>query len=98
MVRSLLMSGELGSHQGLPVSIVATVELTDGAFYHTALTPFLARINTYLLRWIRKKYRRYRGLRQAYRAWGRAVERYPSLFAHWTQVTHPLLIKRTGTG
>ncbi|MFZ0832223.1 MAG: HNH endonuclease signature motif containing protein [Mycobacterium sp.] len=29
MVRHTLMSGELGSHQGLPVSIVATVELTD---------------------------------------------------------------------
>jgi Domain of unknown function (DUF222) len=29
MVRSTLMSGELGSHQGLPVTIVATVELKD---------------------------------------------------------------------
>ncbi|MGE5694114.1 MAG: DUF222 domain-containing protein, partial [Candidatus Sericytochromatia bacterium] len=29
MVRSMLMSGQLGSHQGLPVSIVATVELAD---------------------------------------------------------------------
>ena len=29
MVRSTLMSGELGSHQGLPVTIVATVDLTD---------------------------------------------------------------------
>jgi hypothetical protein len=29
IVRSTLMSGELGSHQGLPVSIVATVELKD---------------------------------------------------------------------
>ena len=68
------------------------------AFYHTALTPFLTRINTYLLRWIRKKYRCYRGLRTAYRAWARAVERYPRHFAHWTQVTHPLMIKMTGAG
>ena len=29
MTRSALMSGELGSHQGLPVTIVATVELAD---------------------------------------------------------------------
>jgi len=29
MVRATLMSGELGSHQGLPVSIVATVALED---------------------------------------------------------------------
>ncbi len=29
MVRSTLMSGELGSHQGLPVTIVATVALED---------------------------------------------------------------------
>jgi hypothetical protein len=29
MVRSTLMSGELGSHQGLPVTIVATVALQD---------------------------------------------------------------------
>jgi hypothetical protein len=29
MVRSMLMSGELGSHQGLPVSIVATIDLKD---------------------------------------------------------------------
>ncbi len=29
MVRNTLMSGELGSHQGLPVTIIATVALTD---------------------------------------------------------------------
>ena len=29
MARSTLMSGELGSHQGLPVTIVATVDLAD---------------------------------------------------------------------
>ena len=69
-----------------------------GAFYHTALTTFLARINTYLVRWIRKKYKRFRGLRTAMRAWQRAVARYPGLFAHWAQVTHPLLIKMTGAG
>lgn len=29
-----------------------------GAFYRSALTPFLQRINAYLMRWVRKKYRR----------------------------------------
>lgn len=28
-----------------------------GAFYRSALTPFLQRINAYLMRWVRKKYR-----------------------------------------
>jgi hypothetical protein len=45
-----------------------------------------------------RKYRRYRGLRRAYRAWARAVERYPALFAHWTQVRHPLLIRMAVAG
>jgi hypothetical protein len=56
-----------------------------GAFYHTALTTFLARINTYLGS---EKYQRFRGLRTAMRVWQRAVARYPGLFAHWAQVTH----------
>ena len=45
-----------------------------GPFSSTAPNPFLARINTYLLRWIRKKYRRYRGYRRATQAWSRAVD------------------------
>ncbi|MGL5865591.1 MAG: group II intron maturase-specific domain-containing protein [Dermatophilaceae bacterium] len=35
-----------------------------GAFYRSALSGLLARINTYLVRWIRKKYRRYRAQRK----------------------------------
>ena len=31
-----------------------------GAFYRSALYPLLSRINAYLMRWIRKKYRRLR--------------------------------------
>lgn len=34
-----------------------------GAFYPTELTTLPARINTYLLRWIRKTFKRYRGFR-----------------------------------
>ena len=69
-----------------------------GAFYSTALNPFLGRINAYLLRWIRKKYRRYRGYRQAIQAWARAAAHYPRLFAHWSQITTPLKIKMMGAG
>jgi RNA-directed DNA polymerase len=42
------------------------------------------RINAYLLRWIRKKYRRYRGYRRATHAWARAVAHYPCVCAHWS--------------
>ena len=69
-----------------------------GAFYPTALTTLLARINSYLLRWIRKKYKRYRGFRAAMKAWTRAQVRYPRLFAHWVSVPHTLPIKMTRAG
>ena len=32
-----------------------------GAFYRSALYPLLARINAYLMRWLRKKYKRLQG-------------------------------------
>jgi RNA-directed DNA polymerase len=38
-----------------------------GAFYRTALHPLLERINSYLMRWIRKKYRRLRTVKKALR-------------------------------
>src|SRR5262245_15848033 len=42
-----------------------------GAFYRSALVPLLARINSYLLRWIRKKYKRLRSYTKAMAAWRR---------------------------
>jgi RNA-directed DNA polymerase len=69
-----------------------------GAFYPTALSTLLARINSYLLRWIRKKYKRYRGFRTAMQAWRRAQARYPRLFAQWVTVPDPLPIKMTRAG
>ena len=36
-----------------------------GRFYRSALYPLLARINAYLMRWIRKKYKRLRGFKKA---------------------------------
>lgn len=52
-----------------------------GAFYHTDLTPVFDRINTYLLRWIMKKYKRSRTLRKARQAMALAAARQPRYFA-----------------
>jgi RNA-directed DNA polymerase len=54
-----------------------------GAFYRSALNSLLQRINAYLMRWIRKKYKRLRGFKKAKAAWERATCRYPRMFAHW---------------
>ncbi|MEU0391891.1 hypothetical protein ABZ208_03730 [Streptomyces sp. NPDC006208] len=40
-----------------------------GAYYRTLLHPLLQRINTYLMRWIRKKYRRLRAFKRAHNCW-----------------------------
>jgi RNA-directed DNA polymerase len=59
-----------------------------GAFYPSALYPLLERINAYLLRWVRRKYKRLRGSRKARTAWNNAVQKRPRAFAHWAWVTH----------
>jgi len=41
-----------------------------GAFYRSALSILLTRINTYLVRWTRKKYKRLRAREKARAAWG----------------------------
>jgi group II intron reverse transcriptase/maturase len=57
-----------------------------GAFYRSVLSPFLSRINAYLVRWIRKKYKRLRAKKKALRCWQGIVERFPRMFAHWAWV------------
>lgn len=57
-----------------------------GAFYRSALYPLLQRINAYLVRWLRKKYRRLRGFRKARACWQRITTHQPLLFAHWRWV------------
>ena len=54
-----------------------------GAFYRSALYRLLGRINAYLLRWVRNKYRRLRARRKAQAAWNEVTQRYPRLLAHW---------------
>jgi group II intron reverse transcriptase/maturase len=58
-----------------------------GAFYRSALYPFLARINAYLMRWSRKKYKRLRARKRAQAQWEQAVRLRPRFFAHWAWVT-----------
>lgn len=57
-----------------------------GAFYRTALLPLLKRINAYLMRWIRKKFKRLRTFKKAHACWRRITRQYPRLFAHWAWV------------
>jgi len=54
-----------------------------GAFYRSALSQLLTRINAYLVRWIRKKYKRLRAERKAIECWRGITVRYPRMFAHW---------------
>jgi RNA-directed DNA polymerase len=58
-----------------------------GAFYPSALYPLLMRINAYLMRWVRTKYRRFKGRWAFQRGWQWVTETYPRLFAHWKWTT-----------
>ena len=53
-----------------------------GRYYRSALYPLLGRINTYLLRWIQKKYRA--GMKPALRRLAEVHTLRPKYFAHWT--------------
>jgi group II intron reverse transcriptase/maturase len=67
-----------------------------GAFHRSALSALLARINAYLVRWIRKKYKRLRAQKKARAAWERVTRQYPGYFAHWAWVRTPLMTKMAG--
>jgi RNA-directed DNA polymerase len=54
-----------------------------GAFTRSALYPLLQRINAYLVRWLRRKYRRQRPFKKAKACWQRIIRQQPRLFAHW---------------
>ncbi len=58
-----------------------------GAFYRSALYRLLTRINAYLMRWVRNKYRRFRGRWEFNQAWSRVTQQYPRFFAHWAWTT-----------
>jgi hypothetical protein len=62
-----------------------------GRFYRTEMDPLLKRINTYLMRWARKKYKRLRGFKRLKAWWKGVTLRDSGLFAHWawTRKFHP---------
>jgi hypothetical protein len=53
-----------------------------GRFYRTELNALLRRINAYLVRWARRKYKRLQTYKKARRWWDRLLERQPAMFAH----------------
>jgi len=44
----------------------------------------LQRINSYLVRWAKRKYKRLRTFKKVRRWWEGLTARQPRLFAHWT--------------
>ena len=54
-----------------------------GLFGHKTLNQLLRRVNTYLTRWARRKYKRLRGYKRFHRWWTGLIDREPGLFVHW---------------
>jgi RNA-directed DNA polymerase len=58
-----------------------------GRFNRSVLYPFLQRINAYLVRFLRNKFRRVRSFKKAKAGWRRIIDQYPKAFAHWAWIT-----------
>ncbi|MBV9384194.1 MAG: group II intron reverse transcriptase/maturase [Streptosporangiaceae bacterium] len=58
-----------------------------GRFYRTALNGLRQRINSYLVRWAKRKYKRLRSFKKVRRWWEGLTARQPRLFAHWAWMT-----------
>lgn len=54
-----------------------------GRFYRNEMFVLLRRINTYLVRWVRRKFKRLRSFKRAKRWWTGLMRRQPQMFAHW---------------
>ena len=54
-----------------------------GKFYRTEMFALLRRINTYIMRWARRKFKRLRAFKRAKRWWNGLLQREPQLFVHW---------------
>ena len=54
-----------------------------GKYYRSELYVLCKRINTYLMRWARKKYKRLHGFKKAHAWWTSVGARHPRLFTHW---------------
>jgi RNA-directed DNA polymerase len=61
-----------------------------GRFYRTGLHPLLSRINEYLMRWAKGKYKRLHGHTRRAKWWlVRVARREPTLFVHWRVGVRP---------
>jgi RNA-directed DNA polymerase len=58
-----------------------------GTFYRQEMRGLLLRINTYLVRWARRKFKRLRSFKRAQRWWRELQRREPTLFVHWEWMT-----------
>jgi RNA-directed DNA polymerase len=58
-----------------------------GRFYGSMLLPLLRRINGYVVRWARRKYRRLAPFKRVKKWWDLLVERHRGIFAHWQWAT-----------
>jgi RNA-directed DNA polymerase len=54
-----------------------------GLFGRKKLDQLLRRVNTYLMRWARRKYKRLRSFKRFHRWWTGLIDREPGLFVHW---------------
>jgi RNA-directed DNA polymerase len=57
-----------------------------GRFTRSFMQPLLIRINSYLMRWARNKFKRLRSYRRCKTWWLAVLDREPQLFAHWAWV------------
>jgi hypothetical protein len=57
-----------------------------GRFNRSALYPFLQRINAYLMRFLRNKFKRVRSFKKAKAGWQRIIAQYPKAFVHWAWI------------
>jgi RNA-directed DNA polymerase len=63
-----------------------------GRFRPWELDPLLQRINAYLVRWIRRKYKRLAAKRKAVAKLREIAQRYPRMFAHWRRTTSAVAV------
>jgi len=55
-----------------------------GRYCKSTMYPFLRNIERFLIRWVMRKYKRFRGHKRRAQQWlGRVRKREPSLFVHW---------------
>jgi RNA-directed DNA polymerase len=54
-----------------------------GKFHRAEMFALLRRINTYLVRWARRKFKRLRAFKRAKSWWNGIMKREPEMFVHW---------------